>query len=285
MGKTSDKGCLERIREQYSTLNKAEKKAAQYILENPRDIVHFSITELAEGSHVSETTIFRLCNRLGYKGYQDLKINLAGAIIKPIENIHEEIEEGDDAYIIMQKVLHANIFSMENTLKLNNSQKLEDAAELILNASQIMFFGMGGSGSLAEDAYHKFIRTGIKSYVSTDSHWQAMLVSMAAENDIVIAFSNSGSNKELLDTIRMARKGGLKVISITGNIKSPIAQESDISLVCYGKESMFRSEAMESRVTTLMLIDCIYISVALVKKDETLENLEKIRKGIASKRL
>ncbi len=285
MDKNNEKGCLERIVELYSTLNKAEKKAAKYILENPRDIVHFSITELAEASDVSETTIFRLCNSLGYKGFQDLKINLAGAIIKPIENIHEEIEESDDSYIIMKKVLNANIFSMENTIKLNNPEKLEEVSKLILNSSQLLFFGMGGSASLAEDAHHKFIRTGINCNVSADSHWQAMYISMAKKDDVVFAFSNSGSNKELLDTIKIAREKGLKVVSITGNAKSPIAQESDISLICYGRESMFRSEAMESRLTTLMLMDCIYISVALVKKEETLGNLVKIREGIASKRL
>ncbi len=282
---SNESGSLEKIVQIYNDLNKAEKKVAKYILENPRDIIHFSITELAEESGVSETTVFRVCNKLGYKGYQDLKINLAGEIIKPIENIHEEVREGDDTYLIMQKILKSNISSLDNTLRLNEPEKIMEASKITLNAKQLMFFGMGGSFPIAEDAHHKFIRLGKICNATSDSHWQAMLISLASEDDVVYAFSNSGSNKELLENIRLAKENNLKVISITANPKSPIAMESDISLIAYGKESLFRSEAMESRVSALMIIDWIYVNSAMINKDEALGNLEKIRKGIASKRL
>jgi len=278
------KSCLDRIREKYSDLRIAEQKAAKYILENPMDIIHFSITELAESSKVSETTIFRLCNKLEYKGYQDLKISLAGAIVKPMENIHEDIKENDDMYMIMHKVLNCNIYSIEKTMKINKSKELEKAVELILNADQLMFFGMGGSATIAADAYHKFIRTGIKCVCNSDSHWQAMFASIAKENDTLIAFSNSGSNKDLIETINIARKKGVKIISVTSYVKSPIAKVSDIVLESYGKEAMYRSEAMESRITSLILMDCLYLGVALKRKDEMLNTLKKIREGIAVKR-
>lgn len=278
------KSCLDRIREKFSDLNLVEKKAAKYILENPRDIIHFSITELAEASKASETTIFRLCNKLAYKGYQDLKISLAGTIVKPMENIHEDLKENDDMYMIMHKVINSNINSIEETMKINNSKTLEDAVKLILNADQLMFFGMGGSAAIAADAYHKFIRTGIKCVCNSDSHWQAMFASMAKENDILIAFTNSGSNRDLIETIKIARKNGVKVISVTSHVKSPIAKVSDIVLESYGTEAMYRSEAMESRITSLILIDCLYLGVALNRKDDMLDNLKKIREGIAVKR-
>ena len=278
------KSCLGRIREKYSDLNTVEKRAAKYILENPRDIIHFSITELADSSKASETTIFRLCNKLAYKGYQDLKISLAGAIVEPMENIHEEIKEKDDMYMIMHKVINSNIHSIEKTLKINDSKELERAVKLILSADQLMFFGMGGSAAIANDAYHKFIRTGIKCVCNSDSHWQAMFASMAKENDVIVAFTSSGSNKDLIENIEIARKNGVKVISLTSHIKSPIAKVSDIVLEAYGEEAMYRSEAMESRITSLILVDCLYLGVALKRKDDVLNTLKKIREGIATKR-
>lgn len=281
---TGTKGCLERIRIAYSTLNNAEKKAAQYILSNPRDIIHFSITELADGSKVSETTIFRLCNKLGYKGYQELKISLAGAIVEPIENIHEEIKEQDDMYMIMHKIMNSNIYSIENTMKINKPGEMDKAVEMILKAEQLLFFGMGGSGIIATDACHKFIRTGIRCSANVDSHWQAMMAAMVKKDDVIVAFSNSGSTKELIESIKIGRDYGAKVIAITGNAKSPIARVSDIILVSCGKESMFRSEAMESRIAFLILIDCLYVGVALKRKKQTLDTLEKIREGIALKK-
>lgn len=284
MSNDNNISCLERITSAYSNLKGAEKKVAQYILENPKDIIHFSITELAEVSNSSEATVFRLCSKLGYKGYQDLKINLAGSIVEPIENIHEEMQEDDDIYIIMHKIMCSNIDSIKKTLKLNMVEDINNAIELILNSKTLMFFGMGGSAAIANDAYHKFVRTGINCINSSDSHWQVMYSSMAKKNDTIIAFSNSGSNKELVENVQLAKKSGINIISITCNPKSPLAKASDINLIAYGNESMFRSEAMESRLTSLMIIDWLYVGVALKRKDEVLTNLNNIRAGIANKR-
>jgi len=132
-------GCLKRIEYFYPTLKSAEKKAADYILKNPQNVVHFSITELAENCGVSETTIFRLCNKLGYKGYQELKINLAAEIVEPLKNIYEEIKENDDMRTIMQKLLTSNIQSLETTIMLNSSETLEKAIDMICKAKKLLF--------------------------------------------------------------------------------------------------------------------------------------------------
>lgn len=280
----AEMGCLERIRNIYSTLNGAEKKVAQCILENPKQIIHFSITELSNSSHVSDATVFRVCQKLGYKGYQDLKINLAGAVIEPFQNINEDIVEEDEMYIIMQKLLHLDIDNLENTVRINESETVEKAVRFITGANQLLFFGMGGSGALAVDACNKFIRTGLHCSVQTDSHWQAIYATLLKENDVVLAFSHSGSNKELIESLELARKCKAKIITITSNAVSPIAKVSDVLLVSYAKESMFRSEAMGSRITALLLVDCIYLGVCLKRKPETLKTLGKIREGIALKR-
>lgn len=284
MDNKDSKKCFDIIKSVYNSLNDTQKKVAKYILENPRDIIHFSITELAENSMVSEATVSRFSKRLGFKGYQDLKINLAASFVQPMENIHEEINKEDDMYMIMFKILNANKASLESTYKLNDEKVISDAVNVLTNANQIMFFGMGGSASLAEDAYHKFIRTGITCFTQSDSHWQAMYASLADENSVMILFSNSGSNKSLMDIIEIGRKNNVKIISIVGNEKSPIARVSDIVLVAYAKGSNFRGEAMESRISTLMLIDYLFVGVAIRRQKKTLSNLNKIRKGIAQMR-
>ncbi|MBA5851519.1 MurR/RpiR family transcriptional regulator [Clostridium sp. cel8] len=284
MGNIENSDCLSRIRTIYSKLKTAEKKAAHYILENPESIIHLSITEFAYVSKASETTIFRLCNKLGYKGYQELKINLASAIVKPVENIFEGINENDDMYIIMQKVMSSSISSIQKTISMNESSQMEKAVNLILNANKLMFFGMGGSGIVALDAYHEFVRTGIPCICNSDSHLQIMHASMAQEDDVILAFSTSGSNKDLMDSIKVGKENGAKIISITSNKKSPLGKISDILLTSYGKESSVRSQAMESRITSLVLVNSLFVGVALKKLDVTLNNIDKIRSGITIKR-
>ena len=47
------------------------RSIAEHILKHPQDVVHKPITELAEVTNSSETTIFRLCKHLGLQGFQD----------------------------------------------------------------------------------------------------------------------------------------------------------------------------------------------------------------------
>jgi RpiR family transcriptional regulator, carbohydrate utilization regulator len=276
--------CLQKIREIYAELKEAEKRVAEYILQNPNDIIHYSITELAETCKSGEATVFRLCKRLGYKGYQELKIKVASEVVSPIEDIHEEIREEDNSFIILQKIFNSNIYSLNQTMKMNDSHKVDEAVKVLSNCERIAFFGMGGSAALAFDAYHKFIRTRKRCEYQNDTHIQAMTAAVLGERDCIVAISNTGSNKELTENLGIAKSNGTKIITITSNIKSPIAKVSDIVLVSFGKEYKFKSEAMESRISALALIDCLFVGVCLKNKEDYFEVLGKVRKAIAKKR-
>lgn len=273
--------CLQKIRDVYADLKDAEKRVAEYILQNPNDIIHYSITELAETCKSGEATVFRLCKRLGYKGYQELKIKIASEVVSPIEDIHEEIKEEDTSFIIMQKIINSTIYSLNQTMKINDAQILDKAIEMLNKCERIAFFGMAGSAAVAMDAYHKFLRTGKECVFHNDTHFQAMVSAMFGENDCIIAVSNTGSTKDLIENLNTAKGNGAKIISITSNSKSPIAKVSDITLVCFGKEYKFKTEAMDSRISALSLIDCLFVGLCLKNKEEYFESLAKVRKAIA----
>jgi DNA-binding MurR/RpiR family transcriptional regulator len=280
----SDIGGIESLRNIYSELKGTEKRVGEYILKNPKDIIHSSITELAENCNCGEATVFRLSKKLGFKGYQDLKISIASEIVKPLVNIHEEIKENDDTLVLMQKIFNSTISSLNETLRINDDKELDKAIGYIHNANRIGFFGMGGSAAIALDAYHKFMRTGKYCSFHEDSHFQAMVSAMYDENDCIIAISNTGSNKELVENLEIAKEKGVKIISVTSNYKSPILKVSDVVLVSYGKENLSRSEAMESRISALSLIDCMFVGTCLKDKDNYYKALGQIRDGIANKR-
>jgi DNA-binding MurR/RpiR family transcriptional regulator len=143
---------------------------------------------------------------------------------------------------------------------------------------------MGGSAALAFDAYHKFIRTGKQCEFHDDSHLQAMMCSLFTEKDCILAISNTGSNKEMVENLKIASENNVKIIAITSNSKSPLSKVSDVVLTSYGKENRFKSEAMESKISTLSLIDCLFVGVCLKNKEKYFTSLNKIRHAIAKKR-
>lgn len=278
---------LDIIKEKYSGLNKAQKLVAQYILDMPGKAVNMNISELSNAVGVSESTIFRFASNLGYTGFQQFKINLARSITRPLHNIHSEVSAGEESYIIMQKLYSGYSFSLQETIKLNSDESFQIAVDKLKKANKVYLFGMGGSFSFARDAEHKFIRNGLDCVSNSDIHWINMNIALAKKNDVVIIFSSSGKNKDLLDAIDLAKDRGLFVVSITANPDSIIAKNSDISLISFGREYSIRSEAFEARISTLFIIDTLYLLLAT--RDEkseklTLDNLFKIRETISKRR-
>lgn len=278
-------GCLPRIRSVYDTLTKSEQKVADYILENPNQIVHLSITELAEATSNAEATIFRLCKKAGFKGYQSLKIALAGEIFSPLESVFEEVNPDDNLLVVAQKVFNVINDSLQDTLKIISEKELEKAISAIMAAPRIDVYGSGGSAVIAEDVVHRFMRFGLPVLAYADAHMQITSASLLKPGDVVIAISHSGSNKDLLESVSMAKKSGATIIAITSHLKAPLTKVADITLYGTAKETIYRSEAMASRIIHLAIIDVLYIGVFLRRQDEGFKNIQKIREAIAQKRV
>ena len=68
---------LIKIRSTYNQFTKAEKKVADYILQNPKKVLFMSITDLADECHVGDTSVFRFCKTMELKGYQEFKMMLS----------------------------------------------------------------------------------------------------------------------------------------------------------------------------------------------------------------
>ncbi|MBU5212347.1 MurR/RpiR family transcriptional regulator [Heyndrickxia oleronia] len=277
--------CLPRIRTMYSQFSEKEKTIADYILEHPEKIIHSTINQVSDDLFVADATVFRFCKRIGFNGFQSMKIALASEIVNPIQDIHETIQEDDTEKEIAEKVFKANIRTLDDTLNIFNENRFEDAIEMIMNARRIEFYGNGGSGVIAMDAHHKFLRTGIQSVAYTDSHFQIMSASQLTDQDVIVLISHSGSNKDMMDVLQIAKKNGAKSIGITNLAKSPLSQKVDIPLFTASQETDYRSEALSSRIAQLSIIDALYVNVMAKLNNAGHESLHKMREAVSLKKL
>lgn len=278
-------GCLPRIRSIASVLTKAERKVAEYILDNPEKVIHLSITELAESAGSAEATIFRLCQKVGFKGYQRFKIALAGDLYTPVESVYQEVHSDDSLAVVAGKVFQSINEGLQDTLKIINEKALVQAVEWIANTRRIDVYGSGGSAVIAHDIEHRFMRFGIPVRAYADAHIQISSAALLDKEDTVIAVSHTGSNRDLLDSVNMAKESGAKIIAITSHMKSPLSKIADISLYGTAKETEYRSEAMASRLVHLAIVDVLYVGVMLRQQDRIVENMQKIRQAIAVRRV
>jgi len=285
MMKKSQEPCLVTIRKLYPKFSVTERKIADFILKNPNKIIHSSINQLAEDLEVADSTVFRFCKRVGYKGYQAMKIALASEVVSPLQDIHEKVTEGDTVDTIATKVVRSNMKTLEDTLSILNEEQIQLAVDSMIGANTIEFFGSGGSSIIALDAYHKLVRTGLKVHTVIDTHFQLMAASQMTEKDCAVFISHSGSSKDILHILNIVKSTGAKMIAITNYAKSPLSAAVDIPLYTVSDETEYRSEALSSRIAQLTIIDVLYVNILMKRGKEGKEALKKMREAIMVKRI
>jgi DNA-binding MurR/RpiR family transcriptional regulator len=273
-----------RINGLYPALRESEKKVADYIRRNFEQVIHLSISETAEAAGASESTVVRLCKALEYRGFQDFKIHLAGECRAASSQIHESIGPKDSLVEIKQKVFESDIAAVRDTLQVLDDKAFAKAVAILGDAESIEIYGTGGSGTVAMDAQHKFLKIGKKCFAYSDTDLQAMSASLLGPGDAAIGITHSGGNKEVLEALKIARKAGAAIISITNYGRSPVTQISDAVLFTASRETAFKSDAMSSRIAELVIFDALWAALAFRDYDTAFENIRKTRGATASKK-
>ena len=276
---------LAAIRGSYRHFSEKEKKIADYVLNDPKNIIHLTINQIADELGLAESTVFRFCQRIGFKGFQAFKISLAAEVVAPLKDIHEKIEEGDSISAVTEKVFRSNIKTLEDTLQIVDAEAMNSAIEKLMSARKIDFYGNGGSAMVAMDGYHKFVRLGLHVSMNLDSHMQLMAASQLQSDDVAIVISHSGSTTDVLDVLRILKEKGVTIICVTNFAKSPLSKEADIALYTLSEETDFRSEALSSRIAQLSLIDALYTNLMIARGNEGKKSLQDMREAMSRKRL
>jgi len=277
-------GCFIRIQGTYSSLRTAEQRVADFILKHAEELIYLTVTELAERTQTSESTVVRLCQKIGYKGYQEFKIMLARDLVGPTETVYEQIAATDALPALKSKVFQANAQALKDTIEVLSDEELERAVDAIANARRVEVYGIGGSAPLALDAYHKFMKLGISAVALSDSDLMAMSSSLLGPGDVALGVSHTGASRDVCDAMENAQKAGATTICITHRATSPITKVSNVKLFTAAKETAFGSDAMSSRISQLSIIDVLYAAVANKNYDRALARIQKTREASAGKR-
>jgi DNA-binding MurR/RpiR family transcriptional regulator len=277
-------GCLALIRRMFNSLRPAEKKVASYILDNGGQVVYQSITELASATGTSDATIIRFANALGFSGYQELKIALARELVSPDRNIHEDIDPRDSLQVAVNKAFQANVQAVSDTLNVLDIESLQRAIDAVVGANHVYLYGVGTSSLSAQDAYYKLLRVGIHANFYADAHMQAISTAMIGEDDVVIGFSHSGSTRDVVDVLSLARERGACIVCVTNRVRSPMAKLADIVLRTASEETPFGSGGVPSMMAQLSVVDALFVGVSLAMYDRAIDFIERTGETVKNKK-
>lgn len=273
-------GGLVRLREVYDSLNPSERKVAAFILQEPAEMIQMSVADLAVRSGSSQAAIVRLCKTMGFKGYQDLKLKVAGDLQEPLATGYQDIRPNDSISAIIQNVSNNNIQSIRDTMKIMEEGMVEEAVLALDQSKRIFMFGVGASNLIGMDAQQKFLRINKVCISFPDPHVQLTSAVLLTPDDAAVCISYSGETDEVIRAAAIAKEKGCKTIGITKYGDSTLSRSVDIPLYTSSTENEIRSGAMSSRITQLNLIDILYLGVASRNYENSVKYLDESRRAI-----
>jgi RpiR family carbohydrate utilization transcriptional regulator len=274
------------IRTKYHTLSPTQKQIADFVLNNAEQVILFSLSDLAEKCETSETTILRFLRKLGFDSYQVFRVRIAQDMSNhSTQAIYEEIHVEDTIDQIKQKVVMSTVDSIQDLDNLLTAELLEKVTKLILKANRILFCGVGASGVIAMDAYHKFLRLGFDVSFCNDTHFMSIACANADANTLVVAISHSGESRDILEAVHLAKEHRAKVVAMTSFLHSSVTKMADAVLPSSSNETKYRSDAMVSRILQLVIIDILYVTVVLRLGHKGIDAVNKSRLAVAKKKV
>lgn len=266
------------------TLSKAEQKVVDHIIAQPDVVIRLSVASLAANCGSSEATVVRTCRRLGLNGYQDLKVTLAQDIVTPLQSIHEEITYDESTSSIIDKIFQSTMHTINFTHSVLNVKTIEQAVSAIMNSKRVIILGLGNSRAIAVDLHHKLLRLGMDVQAISDTHIQAITATFLKEEDCVFAISQSGSSRDIIECVKIAKENKAATISLTDIEPSPLSKLADINLYTASRETAYRIVGISSRIGQMTIIDVLYTLIA-TRRPHAVDGFHKIEKSLVSKKI
>lgn len=258
------KDLLVRIRFQLPSLPRAEKVAAEALIDNPEAITNLTLAELAAETGSSDASIIRFCKRMGFSGYTDFKNAFISADYEELETDTVSSSDKEDMTSILKKVFQGNIQTLMDTLSLASSN-YEEAVEAMYNAKSIHFFGVGDAYAVCLLAHMKISRLGITGSAYSDVMQQLITAGNLGPQDVAFAVSYEGRSKNVLEAMKMAKKNGAKTICITKMSKSPLIKLTDIALFISISDLTIGREKVTRRVADQAILDALFVGISAKK--------------------
>ncbi|GAA1906460.1 MurR/RpiR family transcriptional regulator [Streptantibioticus ferralitis] len=256
------------VRAHLSDLRGAEARVAQVILEKGADLVHLSVSDVAALARTAPSSVVRACQRLGFRGYQELKIAAARQAPAPRPS-HDQ----DPAARALADTVQAAREALDGLAGTLPVERLREAARMLHSASHILVVGAGLSGAVAVDAAYRLRALGSVVDAPADPITAQLAAAQLPPSAVCLAVSHTGATRSTVDIARRARRAGADVITLTSYARSPLSDTSTCTLVAGGQDLVFGLETVASRLAHLAVIDALALTLLAIRGAAAEESL------------
>ena len=248
----------------FDGLTFSEEKLSNYIQEHREEIRNLTSQELADAVGVGQSTVIRFSQKLGYGNYKKMIADIS--MDNPDAYVDLEIDDQESTVETMEKLREQYNLILDMTFDMNKSDDVDLAVDFLYNAHKLTIAGFSVRNNCFADYFaHRLSYIGLDAYHHDHTTMIYSALNQCNDQDVIIVLSESGETRDMVNFAKLAKKRGMKVISITKVSENTIKALSDINfkLVEYGNRTFLRTNLIRSSL--LAVFDMIYLN--LLKKD------------------
>lgn len=256
-----------KVRTMAPSMTRSMQRVAETVAADPAGCAALTVTGLAERTGTSEATVVRTARLLGYPGYRDLRLALAGLAAQQASGaapaITTDISVDDPLSDVVAKLTQDERQTLADTAGALDVAQLEATVSALTAARRIDVYGVGASSLVAQDLAQKLLRIGLIAHAHADPHLAVTNAVQLGSGDVAIAITHSGRTVDVIEPLQAAFDHGATTVAITGRPDGEVTQYADhVLTTSTARESELRPAAMSSRTSQLLVIDCLFIGVA-----------------------
>lgn len=275
---------IKQIESSLDELRPSERKVADFVLANIDKAMHMRIVDLAAFAQVSEPTVVRFCRAIGCDGFQSFKLALAQHTPQSPSLEAFDLSELHSARDYTVKVFESTLHTLQRVRDSLDPDQIEVAVDALAHARRVEFYGFGASSSVAIDAQHKFFRLQISSAAYSDPHIQAMSAMSLGPGDVVVAISQTGRTRSLLEAMKLVGQAGALTVGLAPS-GTPVAEQCSLPIhIDVGQDSGNSYTPLPSRIAHLTVLDILAVGVSKTKGPAVDAHLGKLNRGLQSLR-
>lgn len=240
-----------------NSLTISELDALRFIDNNPKSILKWSIKELSEATFVSTATIMRLCKKLGYSGFSELKYHLREEINLAEEQFHD---------VSFKEIINQNLKTLIDTSALIEEEKVMALVDLMLKPVNIHFFGKGLTASVLNYASKLLLTCHRANFIYQDTHIAYLTAESMTKNDLLFVCSLSGKTHQVIRMAQIAKSRNATVVTISSNKDSELSKIGDYNFSVCESEFSIKKYDISSRLPIFFLL--IFIITIYISKKE-----------------
>ncbi|MFE7408826.1 MurR/RpiR family transcriptional regulator [Streptomyces laurentii] len=260
-----------RIRARLPELRETEARVARVVLDQGPALVHLSVSDVAALAGTASSTVVRACQRLGFRGFQELKIEAARIAADP----PPPTQTADDpAAQALTATVRASREALDGLAATLDTTVLAAAAAVLRAAPRVVVAGAGLSAAVALDVAYRLRALGCPVDAPSDPLTAQLAAGQLPPDGVCLAISHTGATRTTVDTARRARTAGAAVIALTSYARSPLSESSTHVLVAGGQDLVFGLETSASRIAHLAAVDALTATLMSLSPDAARHHLD-----------